>query len=152
MNFGWTITTVIAVVSLLAPTITAVVNNHYNRKVETLKLKIESLDSQIAYKRSLIHRLNIVRGKLEFLGPSNDGKIQEEVISVAADASAVFEDPNISNDFELLQNYVLQGAINYREYIRTCLRHLAESVFQDQSAKKELISEFNTKSKLWKSK
>lgn len=152
MNFGWTITTVIAVVSLLAPTITAVVNNHYNRKVETLKLKIESLDSQIAYKRSLIHRLNIVRGKLEFFGPSNDGKIQEEVISVAADASAVFEDPNISNDFELLQNYVLQGAINYREYIRTCLRHLAESVFQDQSAKKELISEFNTKSKLWKSK
>lgn len=152
MNFGWTITTVIAVVSLLAPTITAVVNNHYNRKAETLKLKIESLDSQIAYKRSLIHRLNIVRGKLEFFGPSNDGKIQEEVISVAADASAVFEDPNISNDFELLQNYVLQGAINYREYIRTCLRHLAESVFQDQSAKKELISEFNTKSKLWKSK
>lgn len=92
MNFGWTITTVIAVVSLLAPTISAIVNNIYNRRLETLKLRINELNTRIKYEQELIHRLNLARGKLEFFGPTADGKIQEEVISVAADASTLFHD------------------------------------------------------------
>ena len=45
MNFGWTITTVIAVVSLLSPTISAIVDNIYNRRLETLKLRIANLNT-----------------------------------------------------------------------------------------------------------
>lgn len=143
MNFGWTITTVIAVVSLLSPTISAVVNNIYNRRLETLKLRIDNLNTRIEYERQLIHRLNIVRGKLEFHGPVKDGSIQEEVISVAADASTLFHDQTKKLDFEKLQNFVLQDAINYRESIRTCLDHLSNLVFQDQQKIDELLQCFN---------
>ena len=143
MNFGWTITTVIAVVSLLSPTISAIVNNIYNRHLETLKLRIDNLNSRIEYERQLIHRLNIVRGKLEFHGPVKDGSIQEEVISVAADASTLFHDQSKKMDFENLQNYVLQNATNYREYIRICLDHLSNLVFQDQQKIDALLNCFN---------
>lgn len=143
MNFGWTITTVIAVVSLLAPTISAIVNNIYNRRLETLKLRINELNTRIKYEQELIHRLNLARGKLEFFGPTDDGKIQEEVISVAADASTLFHDPAKKADFEKLQNYTLQGAINYREYIRICLAHLSNLVFQDQEKIDILLRFFN---------
>lgn len=143
MNFGWTITTVIAVVSLLSPTISAIVNNVYNRRLETLKLRIDELNTRIAYEQELIHRLNIARGKLEFFGPTKDGKIQEEVISVTADASTLFHDPAKKADFEKLQNYTLQGAINYREYIRICLAHLSNLVFQDQEKIDILLRFFN---------
>lgn len=143
MNFGWTITTVIAVVSLLSPTISAIVNNIYNRRLETLKLRIDNLNTRITYERQLIHRLNVVRGKLEFHGPVKNGSIQKEVISVAADASTLFQDQAKKMDFEKLQNYVLQGAINYREYIRTCLDHLSNLVLQDQQKIDTLLRCFN---------
>lgn len=143
MNFGWTITTVIAVVSLLAPTISAIVNNIYNRRLETLKLRINELNTRIKYEQELIHRLNLARGKLEFFGPTDDGKIQEEVISVAADASTLFHNQDKKMDFKMLQNYTLQGAINYREYIRTCLAHLSNLVFQDQEKIDTLLRCFN---------
>ncbi len=143
MNFGWTITTVIAAVSLLAPTITAVINNHYNRKLETLKLRVDELNTRIKYEQQLIHRLNIVRGKLEFFGPTKDGKIQMELISVAADASTLFHDQSKKSDFEKLQIYTLQNAINYREYIRTCLTHLSNLVFEDRKRIDELLLKFN---------
>lgn len=143
MIFGWTITTVIAVVSLLSPTISTIVDNIYNRRLETLKLRINNLNTRIKYERQLIHRLNIVRGKLELHGPVKDGSIQEEVISVAADASALFRDQAKKMDFEKLQNFVLQDAINYREYIRTCLDHLSNLVLQDQLKIDALLRRFN---------
>lgn len=143
MNFGWTITTVIAVVSLLSPTISAIVDNIYNRRLETLKLRIANLNTRIKYERQLIHRLNIVRGKLEFHGPVKDGSIQEEVISVAADASTLFHNQAKKIDFEKLQSSVLQDAINYREYIRTCLDHLSNLVLQDQQKIVMLLRCFN---------
>mgnify|MGYP005764230121 FL=1 len=43
----------------------------------------------------------------------------------------------------MLQNYTLQGAINYREYIRTCLAHLSNLVFQDQEKIDTLLRCFN---------
>ncbi len=65
------------------------------------------------------------------------------MISVAADASTLFHDQDKKMDFEMLQNYTLQGAINYREYIRTCLAHLSNLVFQDQEKIDTLLRCFN---------
>ncbi|QLL70253.1 hypothetical protein [Lactobacillus sp. 3B(2020)] len=133
---------IIAFVALFVPTIGFLINNHYNRKVRTLELRIDNLKRQIAFKRSLIHRLNSARGKLEYYGPKSDGEIQTEVIGVAADSFAIFKDSQIKMDFENLSNTVLQNHISYRELIRKCLNHLSNSIFEDQAEIDRLITHF----------